>query len=76
MDMDGWQKGLAYLFSELPGRELSLSRLAWGGQSPRATSCPWQKDTDDSMLLLQGRNELPTKNFMCSHTYLKVLKVL
>lgn len=76
MDMDSWQKGLAYLSSELPGRELSPSELAWGGQPPKATSCPWQKGTDDGMLLLQDRNELPTKSFITSHTYLKVLEVL
>lgn len=40
MGMDSWQKGLAYLSSELPGRELSPSKLAWGGQPPKATSCP------------------------------------
>lgn len=76
MDMDTWQKALACLSSELPGLEPSLSKLAWGGQPPRATTCPQQKSTDDGILLLQGRNELPTKNFVCSHTYLEVLEVL
>lgn len=35
MDTDSWQKGLAYLSSELHGRELSLSKLVWGWQTPR-----------------------------------------
>ena len=48
----------------------SLSKLAWGGQPPRATSCPQQKGTDDGILLLQGRNELPTKNLLCMFPYL------
>lgn len=73
-ELSSWHKCLAYPCSELPGRKLFLSKLAWGRQLP--TSCPWEKGTDDGMLLLQGRNDLPTKNFMCSHTYLKILEVL
>lgn len=58
---------MPYLSSE--PAELTFSKLFWGGQLLRATSCPWQKVSDDAMLLLQGMNELPTKNSFLTSSF-------